>query len=70
MFAYAIANGIKEMVLLTMTVRDFFARRFGFTEAERSDYESRLAQSPEWKLPRCSSAVFLRLDLTAHAANT
>jgi N-acetylglutamate synthase-like GNAT family acetyltransferase len=66
---YAKANGVKEIVLLTTTARDFFARRFGFTEAGRGDYESRLAQSPEWNLPRCSSAAFMRLDLTAYAAN-
>jgi N-acetylglutamate synthase-like GNAT family acetyltransferase len=66
---YAKANGVKEIVLLTTTARDFFARRFGFAETARADYESRLAQSPEWNLPRCSSAAFMRLDLTAYAAN-
>jgi amino-acid N-acetyltransferase len=63
----AAACGVKEVVLLTTTARDFFARRFGFTEAVRADYESRLAQSPEWRLPRCSSAAFMRLELTADA---
>jgi N-acetylglutamate synthase-like GNAT family acetyltransferase len=53
-------DGVKEVVLLTTTARDFFARRFGFAEAERADYESRLAASPEWNLPRCSSAAFMR----------
>lgn len=62
----AAASGVKEVVLLTTTARDFSARRFGFAEAERGDYESRLAQSPEWNLPRCSSAAFMRLNLTAH----
>ena len=57
--------GVREITLLTTTARDFFAHRFGFTEAERDDYESRLAQSPEWRLPRCSSAAFLRLPLDA-----
>jgi amino-acid N-acetyltransferase len=57
---YAANNGVREVLLLTTTARDFFARRFGFTEARRADYESRLAQSPEWNLPRCSSAIFMR----------
>jgi amino-acid N-acetyltransferase len=60
-------DGVKEVVLLTTTARDFFARRFGFVEANRADYESRLAQSPEWTLPRCSSAAFMRLELTIDA---
>lgn len=60
----AARSGLKEVVLLTTTARDFFARRFGFVEAERGDYESRLARSPEWRLPRCSTAAFMRLDLT------
>jgi N-acetylglutamate synthase-like GNAT family acetyltransferase/catechol 2,3-dioxygenase-like lactoylglutathione lyase family enzyme len=64
---YAAAYGVKEVVLLTTTARDFFARRFGFADAKRADYENRLARSPEWRLPRCSSAAFMRLDLTAHA---
>lgn len=58
---------IKEVVLLTTTARDFFARRFGFKEADRADYESRLAGSQEWTLPRCSSAAFMRLELIADA---
>ena len=61
----AAAGGLKEVVLLTTTARDFFAGRFGFTEAQRGDYEERLARSPEWNLPRCSSAAFLRLGLSA-----
>jgi N-acetylglutamate synthase-like GNAT family acetyltransferase len=55
--------GIEEVVLLTTTARDYFARRFGFIEAIRADYDGRLADSPEWRLPRCSSAAFLRLVL-------
>lgn len=68
MLEYAAAHGIKEVVLLTTTARDFFARRFGFTEAKRADYDNRLAHSPEWLMPCCSSAAFMRLGLTAHAA--
>jgi amino-acid N-acetyltransferase len=67
---HATASGVREVVLLTTTARDFFARRFGFAEAERGDYESRLSRSPEWRLPRCSSAAFMRLDLTTHAPHS
>ncbi len=57
------SGGVKEIVLLTTTARDFFARRFGFVEATRSNYEKQFAASPEWQLPRCSSAVVMRLNL-------
>lgn len=56
-------GGIEKVVLLTATARDFFARRFGFSEAERADFDGRLAASPEWNLPRCSSAVCMSLYL-------
>ena len=36
---------------------------FGFAEAERVVFDAKLAGSPEWNLPRCSSAAFLRLEL-------
>jgi amino-acid N-acetyltransferase len=55
--------GIEEVVLLTTTARDFFAHRFGFVETSREAYKERLDSSPEWSLPRCSSAVFMRLQL-------
>lgn len=58
----AAKSGIEEVVLLTTTARDFFARRFGFVEANRADFNERLTSSPEWLLPRCSSAVFMRLQ--------
>jgi N-acetylglutamate synthase-like GNAT family acetyltransferase len=64
MLEAAAARGVREVVLLTTTARDFFARRFGFEEAERGDYESRLSQSPEWRLPRGSTAAFMRKDLS------
>jgi len=53
----AAATGLEEVVLLTTTAREFFARRFGFAEAQRADYDERLAASVEWRLPRCASAV-------------
>jgi N-acetylglutamate synthase-like GNAT family acetyltransferase len=56
-------EGIEEVLLLTSTARDFFSKRFGFTEANRSDYDARLAGSPEWELPRCSSAVLMTLKI-------
>ncbi|HZI20191.1 MAG TPA: GNAT family N-acetyltransferase [Pyrinomonadaceae bacterium] len=55
--------GVREVLLLTTTARDFFVRRFGFAEARREEYDLRLARSPEWNLPRCSTAVLLRLEL-------
>jgi N-acetylglutamate synthase-like GNAT family acetyltransferase len=57
------ANGVREFVLLTTTARDFFALHFGFAEAERSEFNEALANSPEWCLPRCSSAACMRLRL-------
>ncbi|MEW6735575.1 MAG: GNAT family N-acetyltransferase [Acidobacteriota bacterium] len=59
----AISDGIEELVLLTTTAKDFFARRFNFSLADRAEYDNRLANSPEWRLPRCSSAAFMRLNL-------
>jgi N-acetylglutamate synthase-like GNAT family acetyltransferase len=56
-------EGITEVVLLTTTAREYFQNKFGFKEAKRSDYDERLAESPEWNLPRCSSAVFMTLKL-------
>ena len=67
--AAAAAGGAREVVLLTTTARDFFARRFGFTEVPRAGYEDGLAKSPEWRLPRCSSAVLMRLDLVGMGEN-
>jgi N-acetylglutamate synthase-like GNAT family acetyltransferase len=61
------AAGVREITLLTTTARDFFARRFGFTEARRAVYESRLGASPEWRLQSCASAAFMRLPLDASA---
>ncbi len=56
-------KGVEEIILLTMTERDFFARRFGFSETVRERYDEILRDSAEWNLPRCSSAVVMRLDL-------
>jgi amino-acid N-acetyltransferase len=63
----AASDGITEVVLLTTTAREYFQSKFGFKEARRSDYEKRLADSPEWNLPRCSSAVFMALKLNPKA---
>jgi amino-acid N-acetyltransferase len=63
LLAAARADGVEEVVLLTTTARDFFGRKFGFEESGRDAYEGALARSPEWNLPRCSSAVLMRLSL-------
>ena len=55
--------GVREVVLLTTTARDFFAHKFGFSEAPRAVYDGQLAASPEWRLPRCASAVCMKLNL-------
>jgi amino-acid N-acetyltransferase len=57
------ASGVTEIVLLTTTAADFFQHHFGFATAERARYDAALANSPEWKLPRCSSATCLSLAL-------
>ena len=56
-------EGVEKVVLLTSTARDFFARRFGFSEAARADFDAQLAASREWRLPRCAHAVCMKLDL-------
>jgi N-acetylglutamate synthase-like GNAT family acetyltransferase len=56
-------EGIERIVLLTTTAKDFFEGRFGFCETSRGAYDKDLAGSPEWNLPRCSSAVCMSLDL-------
>lgn len=57
-------NGVREMVLLTTTAADFFARHFGFAEVGRRQFGEVFAASPEWHLPRCSSAVCMYLRLS------
>ena len=59
----AAGEGVTEVALLTTTAKDYFESKFGFKEAGRSRYEKRLRNSPEWNLPRCSSAVFMTLNL-------
>jgi N-acetylglutamate synthase-like GNAT family acetyltransferase len=58
---------VTEVALLTTTAKDYFQTRFGFKEVKRSRYEKRLANSPEWNLPRCSSAAFMTLNLKPDA---
>ncbi len=59
----AARQGLSEVLLLTATARDFFAKKFGFAVIGRDAYDERLAQSPEWRLPRCSSAVLMKIDI-------
>jgi amino-acid N-acetyltransferase len=56
-------QGLSEVLLLTSTARDFFAKKFGFAVTGRDAYDKRLAQSPEWRLPCCSSAVLMKIDI-------
>lgn len=60
---HAKENDISEILLLTTTAKDFFVNRFGFVEVTRNDYEIHFAGSPEWHLPRCSSAVVMKLKI-------
>jgi amino-acid N-acetyltransferase len=60
----ALRNGVSEEVLLTTTAADFFARHFGFAQSERKRFDEVFATSPEWRLPRCSSAVCMSLRLS------
>jgi len=62
--------GLTEVALLTTTAKDYFERKFGFQEAERARYEKRLRNSPEWNLPRCSSAAFMTLKLEPDQAGS
>jgi len=64
LIADATAAGISEILLLTSTARVFFEKRFGFSIASREEYDSVMSGSPEWSLPRCSSAVLMTLKLT------
>lgn len=55
--------GIEKIVLLTETGRDFFAHRFGFREANRRAFDEQLANSSEWNLSRCASAVCMSYEV-------
>ncbi len=63
LIADAAAAGISEILLLTSTARAFFEKHFGFSITSREEYDSAMSSSPEWSLPRCSSAVLMRLKL-------
>ncbi|MBS1806618.1 MAG: GNAT family N-acetyltransferase [Acidobacteria bacterium] len=56
-------KSISEVLLLTTSAQEFFAKNFGFQEAKRWRYNQRLQHSPEWNLPPCSSAVLMKLKL-------
>ncbi|MGH9819914.1 MAG: GNAT family N-acetyltransferase [Pyrinomonadaceae bacterium] len=60
-------TGVKQIVLLTTTARDFFARRFHFIETNRESYNEVLKASPEWTLPHCSTAVVMKLEMNRYA---
>lgn len=63
LLAYAQANTIQTIALLTTTAADFFTHHFGFRAIDRHHLDEVFAASPEWKLPRCASAVCLMLTL-------
>ena len=65
LLSQAPSTGIAEVVLLTTDKADYFRKRFGFETAERSGYDTRLRDSREWSLPRCSSAVLMSLRLNS-----
>ena len=65
----AAGEGVTEVALLTTTAKDYFESKFGFKEARRARYEKRLRNSPEWNLPRCSSATFMILKLKPNTAH-
>lgn len=59
----AAQEDLTDVLLLTTTARDFFAKTFGFQEVRRWRYNKALQHSPEWNLPRCSSAVLMKLKV-------
>lgn len=69
LLARAKSQSIEKVVLLTATASEFFAKRFGFCETMRDTYDERLAGSAEWKLPRCSGAVCMSLDLNSRSGD-
>ncbi len=56
-------DGLERVVLLTTTASEFFAQHFGFCETARTVFDTELAESAEWNLPRCSTAVCMTLTL-------
>lgn len=56
-------EGVKQLILLTTTARDFFEKQFGFYEIPRHAYDDILRDSPGWNFPMCSSAVAMQKDL-------
>ncbi len=63
LIADARAAGVREVVLLTTTAQDFFARHFGFVETGRHQFDEVFAASAEWSLPRCASAACMSVRL-------
>src|SRR5262249_20140723 len=64
----AASDDVTEVALLTTTAKDFFEKKFDFNEASRAHYMERLQNSPEWNLPRCSSATFMILKQKPNTA--
>ncbi|HZS05857.1 MAG TPA: GNAT family N-acetyltransferase [Blastocatellia bacterium] len=55
--------GVREVILLTTTAKDFFAHHFGFIPTERTQFDDAFSSSPEWHLPHCSAAVCMHIRL-------
>ncbi len=66
----AAKEGVNEIVLLTTTAKKFFETCFGFSETPRAAFDDALQSSTEWNLPRCSSAVVMRKDLSLNETET
>jgi amino-acid N-acetyltransferase len=62
-FAKARDLRVQELILLTTTAKDFFAKHFAFVEVARSSYDKSFALSPEWGLTSCSTAVVMSRKL-------
>ncbi|MEO6810205.1 MAG: GNAT family N-acetyltransferase [Isosphaeraceae bacterium] len=60
----AAADGVNEVVLLTRTAAEFFAKAFGFREVDRAPFEQILADSPGWALAHCASATCMSITMT------
>ncbi|HEX4950181.1 MAG TPA: GNAT family N-acetyltransferase [Blastocatellia bacterium] len=65
LLSYAQANAVDSIVLLTTTAATFFAQEFGFTVADRKQFDDVFAASSEWTLPRCASAVCMTFTIRA-----
>ena len=64
----ALLEEMKHRSVLRQNLGEQFMET-GFAGNDHEVPYERLANSPEWKLPRCSSAVFMTLELNPTAGN-